>query len=124
MYKAIPLAVLLALAACATPQQQCIAKVSGEYKGLAAQAQVARDNIARGYAIHRQRVPYRVVGTCTNTLGEPYPCMQTRHRMQETPVAIDVAAERQKLAEIEARMAASKARTEAAVAQCRSAYPE
>ncbi len=124
MYKALPLALFLILAACATPQQKCIADASAEHDGLVAQAQVLRGNIDRGYAIHRQDVPYTYLGTCYYSTGEAYPCMQTRTRVQETPVAIDVAEERRKLAAVEARIPAVRARTDAAIAQCRIAHPK
>ncbi len=118
------LVALLGLAACSTPQQSCIQDASANYFTLQAQISTAEQNIARGYAVHVQEVPYTFIDTCYTKTGDPYSCEQTAFRTQETPVSIDVRAEQDKLNALRARLPGVKAATDAAVAQCRIVYPE
>ncbi len=86
-------------------------------------------NIARGYAVHRQSVPYTVPDTCyrtdpyTNDMI-PYSCPKTAYRTQETPVAIDVAQERKKLSGYQKLLPKFKAQAEAGTRQCIAQYPD
>ncbi|NNE51896.1 MAG: hypothetical protein HKN30_05780, partial [Sulfitobacter sp.] len=52
------------LAACATPREQCINRATAELRATRIALAEARDNVARGYAVFRQRVPYTVYDTC------------------------------------------------------------
>ncbi len=118
------LVALLGLAACSTPQQSCIRDASANYRSMLSQISTAEQNIARGYAVHTQEVPYTYADTCYTRTGEPYSCEQTAFRTQETPVSIDVRAEQDKLNALRARLPGVKAATDEAVAQCRIIYPE
>ncbi len=119
MQKFIILAALLGLAACATPQQQCISNASAAQNSIVAQVQVAEGNIARGFAIHRQNVPYTYIGICHDGAGKTYTCEMSDFHVKETPVAINVAEERHKLAGLQRQFTALSARTNAAISQCR-----
>ncbi|MEJ2018640.1 MAG: hypothetical protein P8X51_10200 [Maritimibacter sp.] len=118
------LVALLGLAACSTPQEACIQDASATYRSLLAQISTAEQNIARGYAVHEQEVPYTFVDTCYTENGDPYSCQQTAFRTQETPVSIDVRAEQDKLNALRARLPGVKASTERDVSKCRLIYPE
>lgn len=124
MKKFIILAALLTLAACATPREQCISGARAEQSAIVARIQIAEGNIARGFAIHHQRVPYTYAGICYDGVGGSYSCPRTGVRTSETPVAIDVAEERRKLAGLKRQLPAATARADAAAAQCRMTHPE
>ena len=115
---------LLALAACTTPLQQCLSQARAQQSALSAQIQTAQGNINRGYAIHTQSVPYTYVGVCYADDGSSYSCEQNGTRTEETPVAIDVAEERRKLAQLKRDLAAITPAADAAAAQCQLQYPE
>ncbi len=114
----------LALSACATPQETCIRDARGELGAIAAQIRTAEGNIARGYAIHYQTVTFTYAGTCINGAGDHYPCERTNTRVDETPVTIDMAEERRKLAALQTRLTGARARADTSAAHCRVAYPE
>jgi hypothetical protein len=80
-------------------------------------------NIARGYAVHSQRVPYQYTGVCYNQYVGSYSCPRTGYRTQQTPVAIDVRLERQKLADIDRMLPQLERQAQAATAQCQATYP-
>ncbi len=120
---AAPLA-LAFLAACATPQEACISQARSEQRSIQKDISVAEANISRGYAVHSQTVPYTYVSTCYTEAGEAYQCQENGTRVEETPVAIDISAERAKLAGLRARLSAAERRANAQIAQCRVNYPE
>ena len=124
MRKTLTILALLTLAACVTPQESCISQVYGPSRALQAQIATAEGNIARGYAIHSQNVPYTYVGTCFNDEGAPYDCQMNGTRVRESPVSIDLTEERRKLARLKRDLATAQAGLAAQVAQCRLAYPE
>lgn len=118
------LALILTLAACATPREQCITNASRALNDTLEAITVAEGNIARGYAIHRSREPYRVTETCYDSKDRPYACHSTHYRDVETPVSINVAEERRKRDELRASVPGLRASTDRAVAQCRAIHPE
>ena len=123
-----PLAVLALLAACGTPQEQCIAREGRELRTLQGLAAETRANLARGYGLEERQEVIEVRKTCEGTDAEgktfTYRCDEVEVETTEVPVTLDLAAEAQKLEQLEARIARERARVEAAAAQCRSAYPE
>lgn len=120
----IPFAALAVLAACATPQQQCINQASRDYRAVQAKAETAQGNIDRGYAILRQNEPYMAVGVCYDAARQPYPCPETRYRTQETPVSISIPEERRKLAGYRHLLPRLRREADRGAAQCRREYPE
>ena len=121
-YLAIGAAVMLS--ACVSEQQSCIGDAMRQVNSLQSKVNTAQQNISRGYAVHTQRVPYTYSGTCYDSAYNPYSCPETGYRNEETPVAIDVAQERIKLASLQRQLTTARAASNAAVAQCRSLYPE
>lgn len=123
------LAVVALVAGCATPKQRCLSQATQELRGVERALDTARGNIARGYAIHTQRVPYTVAGTCYHTHPRthavfPYSCPSTYYRTQSTPVAINVAEERRKAENLQRRLPQMRERANAAVRQCNAQFPE
>ncbi len=119
-----PAAVLVLLAACTTPQEACIYDAQKELRTLQARIDTARGNIDRGYAIHRQVVPYTYAAICHTDAGEAYQCERNATRIQETPVSIDLGEERARLARLRAALPAARRAAEVRIAECRRVYPE
>ncbi|MCF6302374.1 MAG: hypothetical protein L3J13_04115 [Devosiaceae bacterium] len=117
-------AALLTLSACSTPIQTCISNASADRDEIAEKFEIAQGNVERGYAIHRQSVPYTYTGQCFNGTVGSYSCQKTGTRVLETPVTIDVNEERQKLAALERQLILANQRADAQVAQCRALYPQ
>ena len=125
---ALPLMLCGLLAACATPREQCISRATSELRTTQAALAEARDNVARGYAVFRERVPYTVYDTCYRRHHAhggllPYPCPRTHYRTKSTPVPINVAEERRKIRALERQIPAQERRAKAGLAQCEVAYP-
>lgn len=115
--------------ACSTPLEQCNASATQEYRSLIAASNEAQDNISRGYAVHTTSVPYTVHQTCYRNdpitfALIPYSCPQTHYRKQSTPVAIDVAQERQKLKRLRSQLPEAEKRAQAGLVQCSARYSE
>lgn len=115
---------LALLAACATPQEQCINTASNEVKTIRSGISATQGNISRGYAIHRHTETYQVAETCFDGNKKPYRCFETEYRTVETPVSVNVSEERRKLAALQKRLPAAMRQMKAGVANCRVQYPE
>ncbi len=124
MLKYLALPALAILAACATPQEQCINTASSQVRNMQALISTTQGNIARGYAIHQSQEPYEAINTCYDKDKKPYTCFHTEYRTVETPVTIDVAEERRKLAQLKRRLPAERRKMDAAIANCRIQFPE
>ena len=119
---------LLLLGACSTPRDRCIAAATDSYESVAFVILDLRQTIARGYALHRERVPYTIHETCYRTdsyTGDlvPYSCPSTAYRTTTTPVAVDIDEERRKLADYEQLLPKVRAEAAAGVAQCERPFP-
>jgi len=117
------------LSGCATPKQRCLSDATQELRSVESALATARGNINRGYAIHTQRVPYTVGHICYHTHPKthsliPYSCPVTQYRTQTTPVAIDVAEERRKVAELEGMLPELRQETNARLKACNAQFPE
>ena len=116
-------ACIMLLSACSTPLEDCVSNAQGNYNVTYQAIQVAEGNVARGYAINSQRVPYQYTGICYNSYIGSYACQQTSYRTDNTPVAIDVNEERRKIREYSAALPKIQKQTEASIEQCRRTYP-
>ena len=116
--------VLALLAACATPQKQCIARETAEYRAVSAQIEELEETLERGYALHRQTVPFTETRICRVTGKEPYLCPRTRFHTIETPVSVDIDDTRKKLARLKAQRVKLAPAATAAREACIRAYPE
>lgn len=124
------LPVLLLLAACGTPQEQCIANATRDARvvnDLIAQTQA---NIARGYALETVVELKSDYVDCTPlpTEEDPTPkrdmCFKDVPTEVTRPVALDLNAERAKLASLRQTQAAQANQTQSVVTQCQALYPE
>ena len=116
------------LAACATPQQQCLDNVTQELRVntfLIAQTQA---NLDRGYAIDRQQRVRRGFDMCRERDADGVVsttlCRTTQVRNVDVPQAINLDVERDTLDQLLARRAVLERQSADAVAQCRALYPE
>jgi hypothetical protein len=133
-----PFALLACLAACATPQQACIAEATRDLRTLDRLIAETEANIARGFAIDTYQTtesrfvlcpgPRRVItqpnGTQIVVDDGPSYCWRDVTVTAERPRAIDVAAERRILASTRAERARKARAAERAVAECRVRFPE
>ncbi|WP_424940637.1 hypothetical protein [Aliiroseovarius sp. S253] len=117
--------VLTLVGACATPQKQCIARETSEYRAVSAQIEELEKTLARGYALHRQQVPYTETRLChVQGRKKPIPCNRTRFHTIETPVTVDIGEVRKKLARLKAHRRKLEPAAKSAQAACIRAYPE
>jgi hypothetical protein len=114
---------LLSLAACATPRQQCEYEATKQHQALLRVIAQTEGNIARGYAIHRQSVPYTYTKTCYSG-AISYACPATGYRTQETPVSINISEERRLLRAAVSKAKASEKNAMVALKQCANQFPE
>ena len=116
------------LSACATPKEQCISNATQQYRSIQSALMTANGNINRGYAVHEQSVPYTVEGTCYRNDPAtfaviPYSCPSTAYRTQTTPVSINAAEERSKIAQYQQMLPQLRQQANAQVQQCNAQFP-
>lgn len=116
------------LAACATPREACINDARRQVALLDQQIATTQGNISRGYAIATVQDVRVVNDVCqgTNEDGSTFsfPCQKTRVFDRQEPVAINVAEERAKLADLQSRRAAAERTAQATIQQCVATHPE
>jgi hypothetical protein len=119
---------LAALAACATPREQCINNVARDTRVLSALINQTERNISRGYALEQRQDVRTVRKTCQgrNSDGSTFlfRCEETDTVKTTVPVAIDLNAERAKLTSLKERLAQSQPAANQAIAQCIAVHPE
>ena len=124
-------AILLLLAACGTPQEQCISRNTDEYRSVSRLLAVVEGNLARGYAWEERQVVRDRLTQCRDLYRDKEgnvqvsyrPCWRDYVDTQRYRVPIDPAAETRKRDNLAARKAALTPRASAAVQACKSAYP-
>lgn len=119
---------LLALAACATPREQCISNVTRDARVLATLISETQGNLARGYALEQQQELRTVRTLCRGRDAQgnsfSFACNESETINTTVPVAIDLNAERAKLASLQERQAQAQAAADRGVAQCIAVHPE
>ena len=117
----VALSALITLTGCVSALEQCLQNANSDLSGMLILKEETELNIFRGYAVHRQSVPYQYTGSCYDYYLGSYSCQQTGYRTQETPISIDVDGERRKLAQINAAIPAMRRGAETKSAQYLSA---
>lgn len=119
---------LVALAACATPREECIGDATRDTRILSSLINETRANLSRGYALDEQQsvrtTRVRCRGENADGTDFTYWCNDTSTFTTTRPVAIDLQAEQAKLRSLEERFTATQARSNQAVAQCIAIHPE
>jgi len=122
----LALGALAALAACATPRERCIAQVSQDQRVVDQLIAETTANLQRGYALEERQTVRSSLEICTglneDDMGLVF-CQVPRAMTEQRPVAVDLEAERRKLASLKAKRAELARATQAAVAQCQARYP-
>lgn len=130
---AIPLLALLA--ACGTPQEQCINRNTGDLRVIDRLIAETQGNLARGYAIARSETTETDWVRCEPPMLETLPdgttrrypgrmCLDDVPHVESRPVAIDLGAERAKLASMQKKRAELAKAAAPAIAACKRAYPQ
>lgn len=119
---------LLALMACATPQQRCITKAAPDLPVLNRLIAESEGNLARGYAFADVEMEIDVWKLCRvdltpSEVGQTM-CLETETTTTREAVAIDLTAEAAKLASMRARRDEIEAQAQPAFAQCQAEFPK
>lgn len=122
---------LAALAACGTPQEQCISRNTRDLRTVDRLIAEAEGNLDRGYAFETVTVYEDYWTYCEQPRppeGEPIPpprlCLDERPVTVERAKAIDLQDEARKLAGLKEKRKELARRAEAVIAQCKAEYPE
>ncbi|MDZ7908091.1 MAG: hypothetical protein U5N10_07710 [Gemmobacter sp.] len=125
------------LAACGTPQEQCINRVTRDQRTVQSLIAETEANLARGYAIEEYTAyemewrmcgvqPQRPVKPNGKPGKPPAPlmCWEREPVTRERPKAIDLGSEAVKLEQLRAKRAQLARASAPAIAQCQVQYPE
>ncbi len=123
----LALIVLIPLAACATPRQQCERAAVRELNTVSKLIVELEQNIARGYAIERRVEPHVTMRFClgerdNEDVGLVF-CRETEQRVVKRAVAIDIDSERDKLTALRAKRDELRRIAADALARCGALYP-
>ncbi len=127
---ALLLPALLILAACGTPQEQCIANSTRDARVVNDLIAQTRENIARGYGLEQaveiktDWVDCTPAPTEENPNPRPDMCFAEVPTEVTRPVAIDLNAERAKLDSLLQKQASQSDQMASVVQQCQALYPE
>ena len=124
------LALFALLAACGTPQEQCISTGTRDLRTVDRLIAEAQGNIDRGYALEDVTITQEHWGYCEQPQppgqppAGPVPCMIEHDVTVQKPVAIDLADEAKKLEGLKAKRAELARAAEPIIAQCKEEYPD
>lgn len=130
MKRFLLISVALGLAACGTPQEQCIGQVSRDLRIVDKLIAESERNLARGYAMADVVQTRTEFVDCTPdpTPERPKPrprqCLEEESETVSRPVAINLDEEAAKLATLRTKRAQLAAATSSAIAACQRQYPE
>ncbi|PIE12800.1 MAG: hypothetical protein CSA68_12265 [Rhodobacterales bacterium] len=117
MYRYL-IALMIPLAGCATVHDQCVSRHAKEVRIIDDLIATTAGNIARGYAIEKHEQIEAGFVLCTGDDEHFGLCLSPQTHSKRTPVAIDVAAEKRKLAQLKLRRKKLKQGAEAQIAKC------
>ncbi|MTH33297.1 hypothetical protein GL279_01650 [Paracoccus limosus] len=129
---ALGLPLVLIVAACGTPQEQCISRNTSEYRTVSRLLAEVEGNLARGYAWQERQVtrpewddcPTVVRGRDGKSAVTYRPCLRNTVDTERYRVPIDPAAETRKRDYLAARKAKLAKSAVVAMDACKAAYPE
>jgi len=133
--KSAPIMALAALAACGTPQEQCIAKNTRDLRVIDRLINETQGNLARGYAFVDVETTHTRWVYCEAPTVERLPdgtvrrepgrmCLDDITVTERRPAAIDLGAEKAKLASMQKKRAELAKAAVPVIAACKRAYPE
>lgn len=123
---------VLALAACGTPQEQCISRNTSEYRTVSRLLAEVEGNLVRGYAWEERQVTRTEWNDCRAVLrdkeGNPImvsrPCLRDVVDTERYRVPIDPQSETRKRDGLRERQIVLGKQANAVVAACKTAYPD
>lgn len=124
------LAALALLAACGTPQEQCVNRNTRDLRTVDRLIAETEGNLKRGYAYETVTVTEDYWDYCPQPPlpdappPKPRLCLQERETTERRAVAIDLDAEQRKLAGLKAKRVDLARQAEPFIAQCKAEYPE
>lgn len=113
---------LSALAACAQPLQDCKRDAGREYADALAHKAEIEATLVRGYAIHRQRVPYQKTSGYISSHGGMGVKTEPSYRIETTPVPVDLENQQKILDDIDARLPQMKERWQQGLQVCEKTF--
>lgn len=127
---AFALPLMMALVACGTPQEQCIARETRDLRVVERLITDTQGNLQRGYALEEVFVDRTVWVDCTPRVpeGDPAPepklCLDEVTDVVTQPKAIDLAAEQRTLDSLLVKRRDLQKAAEGVIAACKAAYPD
>lgn len=121
---------LLALAACGTPQEQCISANTRDLQVVDRLIRETEGNLARGYGYERVTTYEPRWIDCTPRPTEAVPEPERQMCFDRVPVtvrkevALDLNAEAAKLKSLQTKRSSLAKAAESVIAQCKARYPE
>lgn len=122
---------LSTLAACGTPQEQCINRNTRDLRTVDRLITETQGNLDRGYAFETITVYEDYWTTCPQppvaegeTPPPPRLCLDERPVTKQRPKAIDLNEEARKLDSLKTKRLDLARKAEAVIAQCKAEYPE
>ncbi len=119
------------LAACGTPQEQCINRGTRDLRTVERLIVETQGNLDRGYALETITLYEDYWDTCYDpvavngeTLLKPRMCLKERSYTEQRPKAIDLNAEAAKLDSLKVKRAELARAAQPVIAQCKAEYPE
>ena len=115
---------ILALTACASPRERCLSAANRPVATLDGLIRQTEGNIQRGFALVEVQDVRVLRTTCDGTNADgstfTFSCEETETFTRQEPVAINIAEERVKLAQLRDRRAAALREAQARSQQCLS----
>lgn len=124
------LALLTLLAACGTPQEQCIQRNTHDLRTVDRLIAETQGNIDRGYALEDVTITEEHLGYCERPQppgqppAAPVPCLVEHDVTVQKPKAIDLADEAKKLAGLKDKRAELASAAGPVIARCKEEFPE
>lgn len=122
---------LAALAACGTPQEQCINRNTRDLRTVDRLIRESEGNLARGYAYETVTVFEEYWRSCPGPRAAegqppspPRMCLDRRPETEQRPKAIDLNEEARKLESLKEKRKSLERQAEKIVAACKAEYPE
>ena len=131
MSKRLVILAFAALAACGTPQEQCIARNTRDLRTVDRLIAETEGNLQRGYALETVTRWEDYWDTCFDRVDvggqvsvRPYSCRREYSYTEQRPKAIDLKAEAQKLESLKVKRKELARAAGPVIAQCKVDYPE
>ena len=128
--KHLVLPMLALLAACGTPQEQCIQRNTRDLRTVDRLIAETQGNLDRGYALEEVTITQERWGYCHQHAPEgqpplpPVPCLVEHDITVERAKAIDLSEEAKKLEGLKVKRAELALAAQPVIAQCKAEYPE